>query len=113
MVSAEDFVDGTSVSWGRLGTGLGGSVLLAVVLGITETFQTVFGGLIDLVDDGGDAIAGLVEQAVGIVLAAYQTGLQSFDAATDVLGPLAFLIGVISVVGILWVTQEVVDRVGI
>ena len=113
MVEAGDFVDGSDVSWVRLATTLMASWILAALTGILDAFWAGVGGVLDLVESSGFALAGLWTRAVGIVTSGLKLALEEFDSTVDLLGPVALPLAAVVIVGMLWITEEVIDRVGI
>lgn len=101
MISASDFVSGTSVRWRALATTITGGFFLLVTLGVTSIVQAItgayvmlFGGVSGFVTDVVDSIASVPVDVAGAAWRSATAFVIGFGSISPLL---AMLIGLVAV----------------
>jgi hypothetical protein len=100
----------TSIDWSALGLGVVGSIILSVVVGVSETILSVGEWISTTLLGVGSYVVCLGESAGGIVATGSSTAATSWSSFVGVLGPAALPLSVAAAFGMLVAIAVVVNR---
>ena len=94
-VSPSEFIDGRSIRWGYLAAAFFGSAILTLWSGLTEFIVESGSAAGSLLGGLGGGVSVLLEELLGIPVDATDAAARELILWLDLLGPLAFPVGIL------------------
>jgi len=100
-----------SILWGRLATAISGGAYLAVATGVTNTILATFRSSAGLYGAFAEFLATVVRALLGLPSEGLAAGYSELSAFISGMGPIAFVVSIISVLAITRIVEWVINNV--